>query len=38
MIHKGPDAFAKVSTIDIDRTKSIGARGDTNPADKLFDW
>ena len=38
MIHKGPDAFAKVSTIDIDRTKSIGARGDTNPADKLFEW
>ena len=38
MIHTGPDSFAKVSTVDIDRTKSITARGTSNPVDTLFDW
>ncbi len=38
MIHQGPDAFAKVSTVDVDRTKSLGARGPTNPVDQLYDW
>lgn len=38
MIHKGPDAFAKITTVDVDRTKSIAARGDANPVDQLFDW
>jgi hypothetical protein len=38
MIHKGPDAFAKISTVDVDRTKSLTARGAGNPVDQLFDW
>ncbi len=38
MIHKGPDAFAKVTTIDVDRTKSLTSRGTANPVDQLFDW
>ena len=38
MIHKGPDAFAKVMTVDVDRTKSLVARGPQNPVDQLFDW
>ncbi|MBS2014745.1 MAG: metallophosphoesterase [Deltaproteobacteria bacterium] len=38
MIHTGPDAFAKVSTVDVDRTKSLRARGAGNPVDQLFDW
>jgi hypothetical protein len=38
MIHKGPDAFAKVTTIDVDRTKSLTSRGAGNPVDQLFDW
>lgn len=38
MIHTGPDAFSKISTIDVDRTKSLTARGAANPVDALFDW
>lgn len=38
MIHTGPDAFSKVTTIDVDRTKSLTARGAGNPVDALFDW
>ena len=38
MIHKGPDAYAKVMTVDVDRTKSLVARGAQNPVDQLFDW
>ena len=38
MIHKGPDSFAKISTIDVDRTKTLLARGAANPVDQLFDW
>jgi len=38
MIHTGPDAFAKVQTVDVDRTKSLRARGSANPVDQLFDW
>jgi hypothetical protein len=38
MIHSGPDAFSKITTIDVDRTKSLTARGAGNPVDALFDW
>ncbi|MDB4935888.1 MAG: hypothetical protein JWP87_2860 [Labilithrix sp.] len=38
MIHTGPDAFAKIKTVDVDRTKSLAARGAENPVDQLFDW
>ena len=38
MIHTGPDAFSKITTIDVDRTKSLTARGAGNPVDALFDW
>jgi len=38
MIHKGPDAFSKITTIDVDRTKSLTSRGAQNPVDQLFDW
>jgi len=37
-IHSGVDAFRKVETIDVDRTKSIATRGASNPVDQLFDW
>lgn len=37
-IHEDPDAFAKVRTIDVDRTRSIPMRGPDNPVDQLFDW
>lgn len=37
-IHSGPEAFRKVETIDVDRTKSIATRGADNPVDQLFDW
>ncbi len=30
--------FSKVTTIDVDRTKSTPMRGATNPVDVLFDW
>ena len=32
------NTYAKVQTVDVDRTKSIPARGEQNPADALFDW
>jgi hypothetical protein len=38
MIHTGPDSFAKITTVDVDRTKSLAARGPSNPVDQLFDW
>jgi len=38
MLHKGPDAFSKVATVDVDRTKSLTSRGPQNPVDQLFDW
>jgi hypothetical protein len=38
MIHTGPDAYNKITTVDVDRTKSLAARGPTNPVDQLFDW
>jgi hypothetical protein len=38
MIHTGPDAFSKITTVDVDRTKSLVARGPQNPVDALFDW
>ena len=37
-INKGNDTFAKVQTVDLDRTKSIASRGAENPVDQLFDW
>ncbi len=37
-VHQGPDAFAEVTTVDIDRTRSVAARGAENPVDRLFDW
>lgn len=37
-IHQGPDAFAEVTSVDVDRTKRLAARGEENPLDKLFDW
>ncbi len=37
-IHEGPDSFAEVTTVDVDRTKSVAARGQDNPVDQLFDW
>ena len=37
-INKGNDTFAKVKTVDVDRTKSIPSRGAENPVDQLFDW
>jgi hypothetical protein len=37
-INKGNDTFAKVQTVDVDRTKSIASRGAENPVDQLFDW
>ena len=37
-IHSGTDAFRKLETIDVDRTKSITTRGPSNPVDQLFDW
>jgi hypothetical protein len=38
MRHTGPDAFSNVSTVDVDRTKSLLSRGAQNPVDALFDW
>lgn len=37
-IHTGVDAFAKVQTVDLDRTKSVKTRDATNPVQELFDW
>ncbi len=37
-INRGNDVFAKVKTVDVDRTKSMPARGAENPVDQLFDW
>lgn len=37
LIHDGT-AFDQVRTIDVDRTKSLAARGPENPVDQLFDW
>lgn len=37
-VHGAEDTFAKIKTIDVDRTKSIAARGNDNPVDALFDW
>jgi hypothetical protein len=37
-IHAGTDAFSRVQTIDVDRTRSIAMRGAGNPVDALFDW
>ena len=37
-IHEGEDAFGRVDTVEVDRTKSLAARGDQNPVDRLFDW
>jgi hypothetical protein len=37
-IHAGTDAFNKIQTIDVDRTKSITTRAKTNPVEELFDW
>ncbi len=37
-IHSGPDAFRKIQTIDVDRTKSIAMRAAANPVAQLFDW
>jgi hypothetical protein len=37
-INKGNDTFAKIRTVDVDRTKSIASRGAENPVDQLFDW
>jgi len=38
MIHTGPDAFSKITTVDVDRTKRLASRGAQNPVDQLFDW
>ena len=37
-IHAGTDAFSRVQTIDVDRTRSVAMRGKGNPVDALFDW
>lgn len=31
-------SFTKVTTVDIDRTQRLSARGQENPVDQLFDW
>ena len=36
-IHTGVDAFAKVQTIDIDRTSTVTMSGPGNPVDRLFE-
>ena len=38
MIHTGETGFSKITTVDVDRTKSLKSRGATNPVDQLFDW
>ncbi|MBX3190513.1 MAG: metallophosphoesterase [Labilithrix sp.] len=38
MIHRGTDAFEKITTVDVDRTKRLDVRGPENPVDALFDW
>lgn len=38
LIHQGPDRFDEITTVDIDRTKRVGARDQENPLDRLFDW
>jgi len=37
-IHRGVNAFARVETVDVDRTRSVAPRDPTNPVEKLFDW
>jgi hypothetical protein len=37
-INQGSDTFAKIKTVDVDRTKSLAPRGADNPVDQLFDW
>ncbi len=37
-IHEDTDAFSRVRTIDVDRTRSIALRGKGNPVDEIFDW
>jgi hypothetical protein len=37
-IHRGIDAYAKVETIDIDRTRTVASHDPTNPVERLFDW
>ncbi len=37
-IHSGAQAFQKVETIDVDRTRTVATRGPDNPVDQLFDW
>ncbi len=38
MIHKGTDAFDRVETVDVDRTKSIGVKAPENRVAQLFTW
>jgi hypothetical protein len=37
-IHTGADAFAKVETVDVDRTKSIASKAQDNRVAQLFTW
>jgi hypothetical protein len=37
-IHRGTDSYARVATIDIDRTRTVASHDPTNPVEKLFDW
>jgi hypothetical protein len=38
LIHQDPATYAKVTTVDVDRTQSLPSRGADNPVDVLFDW
>lgn len=39
LIHSGAaGGFSEVKRVDLDRTRSIPARGPENPVDQLFDW
>ena len=37
-MNSGAAGFQSVETIDVDRTRSISARGSNNPVAQLFDW
>ena len=38
MIHEGPYAFDKITTVDVDRTRSMATKATDNPVAKLFTW